>query len=87
MHALHICLCDCVYVVLDLQYIYTSLKLNSTMRLHSKDAALVLVSLPPPPDGLDLPYNYMEYVDLLLKDIPRVLLVRGYRRNVVTLFS
>ena len=69
-----------------LQYVFTSLKLNSTIRVHSKRAALVLVSLPPPPQSHPA-YNYMEYMDLLLKDVPRALLVRGYRRNVVTLFT
>ncbi|KAK3285069.1 Protein ccc1, partial [Cymbomonas tetramitiformis] len=68
------------------KFIFTSLKLNSTIRLHSKNAALVLVSFPPPPEEHPA-YNYMEYLDLLLKHVPQALFVRGYRRNVVTLFS
>jgi hypothetical protein len=62
------------------QYVFTSLKLNSTIRVHSKRAALVLVSLPPPPQSHPA-YNYMEYMDLLLKDIPRALLVRVQKKR------
>jgi potassium/chloride transporter 4/5/6 len=44
------------------------------------------VSLPAPP--LNQPaYCYMEYMDLLVENVPRMLIVRGYRRDVVTLFT
>jgi hypothetical protein len=29
----------------------------------------------------------MEYMDLLVENVPRMLIVRGYRRDVVTLFT
>ncbi|KAL7606912.1 hypothetical protein Lser_V15G14552 [Lactuca serriola] len=68
------------------KFLYTTLKLNSTIMYHSRMAAVVLVSLPPPP--LNHPaYFYMEYMDLLVENIPRILIVRGYRRDVVTLFT
>lgn len=68
------------------KFLYTMLKLNSTMLRYSRMAAVVLVSLPPPP--LSHPaYFYMEYMDLLVENIPRLLIVRGYRRDVVTLFT
>lgn len=77
-------------VVVDEQqvekFLYTTLKLNSTILRYSRMAATVLVSLPPPP--LDHPaYFYMEYLDLLVENIPRLLLVRGYHKDVVTLFT
>uniref|UniRef100_A0A0E0JHL3 Cation chloride cotransporter n=1 Tax=Oryza punctata TaxID=4537 RepID=A0A0E0JHL3_ORYPU len=77
-------------VVVDEQkvdkFLYTMLKLNATILRHSRMAVVVLVSLPPPP--LNHPaYCYMEYMDLLVENIPRILIVRGYRRDVVTLFT
>ncbi|XP_048141047.1 cation-chloride cotransporter 1 isoform X3 [Rhodamnia argentea] len=68
------------------KFLYTTLKLNSTILRYSRMAAVVLVSLPPPP--LNHPaYFYMEYMDLLVENVPRLLMVRGYRRDVVTLFT
>ncbi|XP_051133565.1 cation-chloride cotransporter 1 isoform X2 [Andrographis paniculata] len=68
------------------KFLYTTLKLNSTVLKYSRMAAVVLVSLPPPP--LNHPaYFYMEYMDLLVENVPRLLMVRGYRRDVVTLFT
>ncbi|CAH9111816.1 unnamed protein product [Cuscuta europaea] len=68
------------------KFLYTTLKLNSTILKYSRMAAVVFVSLPSPP--LNHPsYFYMEYMDLLVDNVPRLLIVRGYRRDVVTLFS
>ncbi|GER26049.1 cation chloride cotransporter, partial [Striga asiatica] len=48
------------------KFLYTMLKLNSTILKYSRMAAVVLVSLPPPP--LNHPsYFYMEYMDLLVE--------------------
>lgn len=68
------------------KFLYTTLKLNSTILRYSRMAAVVLVSLPPPPVSHPA-YFYMEYMDLLLEKIPRILIVRGYRKDVVTLFT
>mmetsp|Transcript_69726 Transcript_69726/g.220759 ORF Transcript_69726/g.220759 Transcript_69726/m.220759 type:complete len:1075 (+) Transcript_69726:77-3301(+) len=68
------------------KYLSTSVKLNGTIRTHSRDASLVLVSMPPPPRN-DHAYNYMEYLETLLEDLPRTIIVRGYRRDVVTIYT
>ncbi|KAM1561620.1 hypothetical protein ACFX1Z_004727 [Malus domestica] len=68
------------------KFLYTTLKLNSTILRYSRMAAVVLVSLPPPPANHPA-YFYMEYMDLLVENVPRLLMVRGYRRDVVTLFT
>jgi solute carrier family 12 (potassium/chloride transporter), member 4/6 len=68
------------------KFLYTMFKLNSTILRYSRMAAVVLVSLPPPP--LYHPsYFYMEYMDLLVENVPRMLIVRGYTRDVVTFFT
>lgn len=69
------------------RFLYTSLKLNASICLHSRSARLVLINLPPPPPNHDS-YSYMEYLDTLLYRLPcPTAVVRGYRRAVVTLFS
>lgn len=68
------------------KFLYTTLKLNTTILRYSRMAAVVLVSLPPPPVSHPA-YFYMEYMDLLVENVPRLLIVRGYRRDVVTLFT
>ncbi|KAH9619527.1 hypothetical protein KSS87_019668 [Heliosperma pusillum] len=68
------------------KFLYTTLKLNSTILRYSRMAAVILVSLPPPPVHHPS-YFYMEYLDLLVENIPRLLIVRGYRKDVVTLFT
>ncbi|KAK4710796.1 hypothetical protein R3W88_005309 [Solanum pinnatisectum] len=68
------------------KFLYTTLKLNLMVQKYSRMAAVVLVSLPPPP--LNHPATfYMEYMDLLVENIPRLLIVRGYHKDVVTLFT
>ncbi|XP_068667288.1 cation-chloride cotransporter 1-like [Aristolochia californica] len=68
------------------KFLYTTLKLNSTILRYSRMAAVVLVSLPAPPINHPA-YFYMEYMDLLVENIPRMLMVRGYQRDVYTLFT
>ncbi|XP_044496314.1 cation-chloride cotransporter 1 isoform X2 [Mangifera indica] len=68
------------------KFLHTMLKLNSTILRYSRMAAVVLVSLPPPPVNHPA-YFYMEYMDMLVENVPRLLIVRGYRRDVVTLFT
>jgi len=68
------------------KFLYTTLKLNNIILRYSRMAAVVLVSLPPPPPQHPS-YFYMEYVDLLVDGIPRLLMVRGYTRDVITIFT
>ncbi|KAG9445919.1 hypothetical protein H6P81_012047 [Aristolochia fimbriata] len=68
------------------KFLHTTLKLNSTIRRYSRMAAVVLVSLPAPPVKHPA-YFYMEYMDLLVENVPRLLMVRGYQRDVYTLFT
>ncbi|GAQ80413.1 cation-chloride co-transporter protein [Klebsormidium nitens] len=69
------------------QFLHTTMKLNSIILKYSRAAAaVVLVSLPPPPPKHPS-YNYMEYMDLLVDQVPKLLMVRGYKRDVVTIYS
>ncbi|XP_068639257.1 cation-chloride cotransporter 1-like [Aristolochia californica] len=68
------------------KFLHTTLKLNSTILRYSRMAAVVLVSLPAPPVKHPA-YFYMEYMDLLVENVPRLLMVGGYQKNVYTLFT
>ncbi|GJS41452.1 AMP-binding, conserved site-containing protein [Tanacetum coccineum] len=65
------------------KFFYTILKLNSTIMNNSRMASVVLVSLPTL--HVNHPsYFYMEYMDLLVENVPRILIVRGYRKDVLS---
>ena len=64
-----------------------NISLNSYIRKESKDADLTLVSLPPPPGRGHPAHLYMQYLELLLEGVPRAMLVRGYRRDVMTIYQ
>ena len=64
-----------------------NITLNCAIRKQSKNADLVLCTLPPPPGRGHPAHLYMHYLDLLLEGVPRSMLVRGYRRNVMTIYQ
>ncbi|KAL9252518.1 Cation-chloride cotransporter 1-like protein [Drosera capensis] len=49
------------------KFLYTTLKLNSTILRYSRMAAVVLVSLPPPPSNHPV-YFYMEYMEFTCRE-------------------
>jgi hypothetical protein len=63
----------------------TSIRLNQVLLEHSLDSQLVLLNLPRPPSGRDdVIGSYMSYLDVLTENLPRVLLIRGSGREVLT---
>jgi hypothetical protein len=62
-----------------------ALRYNEKFVEYSKDAALVLINLPTS-EGYPTPKHYLSYVDVLTAQLPRVLLVRGTNKEVVTSF-
>ena len=69
------------------EFLLQNLKLNAVIKTHSRKADLTLVSLPPPP-GMGHPSHlYMQYLELLLDGLQRCMLVRGYKRDVVTIYQ
>ena len=69
------------------EFYLQNITLNSYIRRQSKDADLTLVSLPPPPGRGHPAHLYLQYLEILLKDVPRAMLVRGYRRDVMTIYQ
>uniref|UniRef100_A0A5S6Q8T5 Solute carrier family 12 member 6 n=1 Tax=Trichuris muris TaxID=70415 RepID=A0A5S6Q8T5_TRIMR len=65
----------------------TALLLNNVIRERSSTSRLIVLSLPKPPLTKTDFKNYMEYLEVLTEGLPRVLLVRGSGREVVTIYS
>ena len=75
--------------------ILLSIKINKLVRDNScvknletgECASMILLSLPPPPENHPA-LNYMTYLDMIIEGITSpMLLVRGYRRQVLTLYT
>ncbi|CAG7817785.1 unnamed protein product [Allacma fusca] len=68
-------------------------KTNRHMRLrelllhHSRGSSLVVMTLPMPRKGVVSAPLYMAWLDLLTKDMPPFLLVRGNQTSVLTFYS
>uniref|UniRef100_S4RT61 SLC12A transporter C-terminal domain-containing protein n=1 Tax=Petromyzon marinus TaxID=7757 RepID=S4RT61_PETMA len=63
------------------------LKLNELMHEHSKDAALIVVSLPVIQKGRCPSAMGMAWLEVLSRDLPPVLIMRGNHTNVLTIYS
>ncbi|OUC42603.1 amino acid permease [Trichinella nativa] len=57
------------------------------LQKHSKEATLVVVSLPVPRKGREPAYLYMAFLEMLSQDLPPVLFVRGNQKTVLTFYS
>jgi hypothetical protein len=61
-------------------------RLAEIMRRESRDAALIVVSMPVPPANTD-PNLYMSWLDMLTRDLPPCMLVRGPQQSVISYYS
>ncbi|KAG4075171.1 hypothetical protein HA402_006188 [Bradysia odoriphaga] len=66
---------------------HRQLRLRELLLEHSKDASLVVMSLPMPrKDAVSAPL-YMSWLELLTNDMPPFLLIRGNQCSVLTFYS
>ncbi|XP_064618818.1 solute carrier family 12 member 3-like [Lineus longissimus] len=63
------------------------LRLRELMLEHSKDATLIVMTLPMPRKGTVSAGLYMAWLETLTKDMPPVLLLRGNQASVLTYYS
>lgn len=66
---------------------HSAARLNELLRTYSSNADLVIVNMPTASRTAGSEYNYMDYIEALTEGLPRVLLVRGTGREVITAFS
>ncbi|XP_074863037.1 solute carrier family 12 member 1 isoform X3 [Carettochelys insculpta] len=66
---------------------YRQVRLNELLQEHSRAANLIVLSLPVARKGLVSDHLYMAWLEILSKNLPPVLLVRGNHKNVLTFYS
>ncbi|KAE8617794.1 hypothetical protein XENTR_v10009198 [Xenopus tropicalis] len=66
---------------------YRQVRLNELLQEHSRSANLIVLSLPVARKGSVSDHLYMAWVEILSKNLPPVLLVRGNHKNVLTFYS
>ena len=71
----------------QLKKMHTAVRLNQKILEYSGDSQLVVLNLPRPPKAREGLQNYMEYLEVLTEKLPRVLLVRGTGKEVITMYS
>uniref|UniRef100_A0A8C8CDW2 Solute carrier family 12 member 7b n=1 Tax=Oncorhynchus tshawytscha TaxID=74940 RepID=A0A8C8CDW2_ONCTS len=71
----------------NVRRMHTAVKLNEVVVNRSQGAHLVLLNMPGPPKNRGGDENYMEFLEVLLEGLNRVLLVRGGGREVITIYS
>jgi len=63
------------------------LRLTEMLRQYSKDSELVVMTLPLPRRGHTSPALYTAWLDIMTKDMPPTLLIRGNQQSVLTFYS
>ncbi|XP_061150789.1 solute carrier family 12 member 7-like isoform X3 [Syngnathus typhle] len=71
----------------NVRRMHTAVKLNEVVVKKSQDSQLVLLNMPGPPKNKKGDENYMEFLEVLMEGLDRVLLVRGGGREVITIYS
>ncbi|KAG7526918.1 solute carrier family 12 member 7-like isoform X2 [Solea senegalensis] len=71
----------------NVRRMHTAVKLNEVVVKNSQTSELVLLNMPGPPKSKKGDENYMEFLEVLMEGLDRVLLVRGGGREVITIYS
>ncbi|EAT38199.1 AAEL009886-PA [Aedes aegypti] len=66
---------------------YRQLRLRELLQQYSKNASLIVLSMPIPRKGIVSAPLYMSWLEMLTKDMPPFLLVRGNQTSVLTFYS
>lgn len=63
------------------------LRLTEMLRQYSKDSEMVVMTLPLPRRGQTSPALYTAWLDIMTKDMPPTLFIRGNQQSVLTFYS
>ncbi|XP_075431769.1 solute carrier family 12 member 1 isoform X2 [Ascaphus truei] len=66
---------------------YRQVRLNELLQEHSRSANLIVLSLPVARKKTVSDHLYMAWLEILSKNLPPVLMVRGNHKNVLTFYS
>ena len=62
------------------------IRLGELLKQHSKDASLIVMTLPVPSEAVE-PSMYMSWLEMMTKDLPPIVLIRGNHHNVLTFYT
>lgn len=74
-------------LILQKDRTHRHVRTRELMLQHSKDAKLIVMTLPMPRKGICSAGLYMAWIDTLTRDMPPILLLRGNQENVLTYYS
>ena len=66
---------------------FRHLRLTEMLRQYSKDSEMIVMTLPLPRRGHTSPALYTAWLDIMTKDMPPTLLIRGNQQSVLTFYS
>uniref|UniRef100_A0A3Q4NA93 Solute carrier family 12 member 1 n=1 Tax=Neolamprologus brichardi TaxID=32507 RepID=A0A3Q4NA93_NEOBR len=66
---------------------HLQVRLNELLKEHSRSANLIVVSMPIARKETISDFLYMAWLDILTKDLPPTLLIRGNHKSVLTFYS
>uniref|UniRef100_A0A3B4FUK6 Solute carrier family 12 member 1 n=1 Tax=Pundamilia nyererei TaxID=303518 RepID=A0A3B4FUK6_9CICH len=66
---------------------HLQVRLNELLKEHSRSANLIIVSMPIARKETISDFLYMAWLDILTKDLPPTLLIRGNHKSVLTFYS
>lgn len=81
------------HIISEAELLAVKAKTNRHLRLrellleHSHEANMVVVTLPIPRKNIVSAPLYLAWLELLTKDMPPILLVRGNQTSVLTFYS
>uniref|UniRef100_A0A158PAY2 AA_permease domain-containing protein n=1 Tax=Angiostrongylus cantonensis TaxID=6313 RepID=A0A158PAY2_ANGCA len=69
------------------QKTYRQLRASELLREHSAESDLVVITLPVPRKGMVSASLYLSWLDMMTRELPPTLLVRGNQTSVLTFYS
>jgi len=85
--------CEDAFIISEGELLGLKEKTNRHLRLrellleHSTKSNLIVMTLPVPRKGIVSAFLYMAWLEILTKDMPPFLLVRGNQASVLTFYS
>ena len=74
-------------VIANKEKTYRQIRIQELLQEHSKDAALIMMTLPIARKGICSPALYMAWLEELSRDLPPIVLLRGNQSSVLTFYS
>ena len=72
---------------LTFESFFRHLRLAELLRHYSSESEMVVMTLPLPRRGHTSPALYMAWLDIMTKNLPPILLIRGNQEPVLTFYS